>query len=184
MVILLTLGNRKGDLRQYEIVSVLSPTKYLMSSKGWRGDAASDIPASLFPKHVQVYTRVDHGFFGVLGTETRKIIKNHTRVWSSKRIHSNLQFWVMFTTKEATKLIHFVNLSVQKCSRKSREALCFKQHLIFLSSRECSCFSNENELKWLKCSATLKLYKMISVSKPSMFFVKLLSSWKFLIFCL
>lgn len=48
---------RKG--RQYEIVSVLSPSKYLasaglISSRGWRGDTASDIPASLFPKHVQV----------------------------------------------------------------------------------------------------------------------------------
>ena len=48
---------RKG--RQYEIVSVLSPSKYLasaglLSSRGWRGDAASDIPSSLFPKHVQV----------------------------------------------------------------------------------------------------------------------------------
>ena len=50
---------RKGDMRQYEIVSVLSPSKYLtsaglMSAKGWRGEAASDIPSSLFPKHVQV----------------------------------------------------------------------------------------------------------------------------------
>ena len=46
-------------MRQYEIVSVLSPSKYLtsaglMSAKGWRGEAASDIPSSLFPKHVQV----------------------------------------------------------------------------------------------------------------------------------
>ena len=62
--ILLILGiavccGRKGSMRQYEIVSVLSPSKYLssaglISSKGWRGDSASDIPASLFPKHVQV----------------------------------------------------------------------------------------------------------------------------------
>ena len=48
---------RKG--RQYELVSVLSPSKYLasaglLSSRGWRGDTASDIPSSLFPKHVQV----------------------------------------------------------------------------------------------------------------------------------
>ena len=50
---------RKGHMRNYEIVSVLSPSKYLtsaglISAKGWRGDSASDIPASLFPKHVQV----------------------------------------------------------------------------------------------------------------------------------
>ena len=49
---------RKG--RQYELVSVLSPSKYLasaglISARGWRGDPASDIPSSLFPKHVQVY---------------------------------------------------------------------------------------------------------------------------------
>lgn len=50
---------RKGEIRNYEIVSVLSPTKYLasaglISAKGWKGDSASDIPGSLFPKHVQV----------------------------------------------------------------------------------------------------------------------------------
>jgi len=47
---------RKG--RRYELVSVLSPTKYLQSaglipSRGWTGESASDIPAPLFPKHVQ-----------------------------------------------------------------------------------------------------------------------------------
>ena len=51
---------RKGEMRNYEIVSVLSPTKYLasaglISAKGWKGDSASDIPATLFPKHVQVF---------------------------------------------------------------------------------------------------------------------------------
>ena len=51
---------RKGEMRNYEIVSVLSPTKYLasaglLSTKGWKGDSASDIPATLFPKHVQVF---------------------------------------------------------------------------------------------------------------------------------
>ena len=55
---------RKGEMRNYEIVSVLSPTKYLasaglISAKGWKGDSASDIPASLFPKHVQVYRSSD-----------------------------------------------------------------------------------------------------------------------------
>eukprot|EP00090_Calanus_glacialis_P045882 TRINITY_DN8764_c0_g1_i1.p1 TRINITY_DN8764_c0_g1~~TRINITY_DN8764_c0_g1_i1.p1 ORF type:complete len:894 (-),score=170.55 TRINITY_DN8764_c0_g1_i1:336-3017(-) len=44
--------------RRYELVSVLSPTKYLqcaglVPSRGWTGEPASDIPASLFPKHVQ-----------------------------------------------------------------------------------------------------------------------------------
>lgn len=62
--ILLILGiavccRHKSGMRQCEIVSVLSPSKYLtsaglMSAKGWRGDTPSDIPASLFPKHVQV----------------------------------------------------------------------------------------------------------------------------------
>ena len=38
---------------------MLSPTKYLqcdglVPSRGWSGEPASDIPASLFPKHVQV----------------------------------------------------------------------------------------------------------------------------------
>ena len=46
--------------RRYELVSVLSPTKYLqcaglVPSRGWTGEPASDIPASLFPKHVQVW---------------------------------------------------------------------------------------------------------------------------------
>ena len=63
--ILMILGlalccQRKGALRHYELVSVLSPTKCLTSaglrsaSRGWRGDSASDIPAPLFPKHAQV----------------------------------------------------------------------------------------------------------------------------------
>ena len=46
-------------------MSVLSPGKYLAQARGgllgrgrgWRGDPASDIPASLFPKHVQVSCR-------------------------------------------------------------------------------------------------------------------------------
>ena len=62
--ILMILGlalccRRKDALRHYHLVSVLSPAKCLTSglksaSRGWRGDAASDIPAPLFPKHVQV----------------------------------------------------------------------------------------------------------------------------------
>ena len=66
--ILMILGlalccRRKGALRHQLLVTSLSPTKYLASararvggsaSRGWRGDAASDIPAPLFPKHVQV----------------------------------------------------------------------------------------------------------------------------------
>ena len=64
--ILIILGlavccRRKG-FPHHELVSVLSPTKYLTSaraglrsaSRGWRGESASDIPAPLFPKHVQV----------------------------------------------------------------------------------------------------------------------------------
>ena len=61
---------RKGDMRQYEIVSVLSPSKYLtsaglMSAKGWRGEAASDIPSSLFPKHVQVRDTFKTSLYGL-----------------------------------------------------------------------------------------------------------------------
>ena len=65
--ILMILGlalcfRRKDALRHYHLVSVLSPAKCLTSaraglrsaSRGWRGDSASDIPAPLFPKHVQV----------------------------------------------------------------------------------------------------------------------------------
>ena len=56
---------RKGAGPHYAAVSVLSPGKYLAQARGgllgrgrgWRGDPASDIPASLFPKHVQVSCR-------------------------------------------------------------------------------------------------------------------------------
>ena len=62
MILGLAVCCRRKGLRHYELVSVLSPTKYLTSaraglrssSRGWRGDSASDIPAPLFPKHVQV----------------------------------------------------------------------------------------------------------------------------------
>jgi len=47
--------NRKpGDRRRYEIVSIMSPTKSQPPSSGWAGDLETDIPASLFPKHIQV----------------------------------------------------------------------------------------------------------------------------------
>ena len=44
--------------RRYEVVSVLSPGRYLaqhglLPARGWTADPASDIPAQLFPKHVQ-----------------------------------------------------------------------------------------------------------------------------------
>jgi len=60
--VLLLLGaalacRRKGTSR-YEVVSVLSPGRYLaqhglLPARGWTADPASDIPAQLFPKHVQ-----------------------------------------------------------------------------------------------------------------------------------
>ena len=45
---------KPGDRRRYEIVSIMSPTKSQPPSSGWAGDLETDIPASLFPKHVQV----------------------------------------------------------------------------------------------------------------------------------
>ena len=59
LVIIAKFSSRRSG-RRYELVSVLSPTKYLQcaglgSAQGWTGEPASDIPASLFPKHVQVY---------------------------------------------------------------------------------------------------------------------------------
>ena len=59
LVIIAKYSSRRSG-RRYELVSVLSPTKYLQCAglgpaQGWTGEPASDIPASLFPKHVQVF---------------------------------------------------------------------------------------------------------------------------------
>ena len=59
MQVIITESCFRRSGRRYELVSVLSPTKYLQCAglgpaRGWTGEPASDIPASLFPKHVQV----------------------------------------------------------------------------------------------------------------------------------
>ena len=60
LTMVLCCHRKQGDRRRYEIVSTLSPTKCQPKSKGWGGDLETDIPASLFPKHVQVIHNQHH----------------------------------------------------------------------------------------------------------------------------